>query len=150
EGIDEPLLLIPLGAVRRAPPGQPLAASNAWALIALEGERDAASAIRDFARWRSGVTASRLAAREVAALELWRVRPTVRFRNDKERHLWRQSEVMLRIAQSREPDRADRTNLPGRRGNGLSVASLPEGAWLTLGLRVMGCGSVAFVGKCRR
>jgi hypothetical protein len=143
EGIDEPLLLIPLGAVRRAPAGQPLAASNAWALIALDRERDVASAIRDFTRWRSGVTASRLAAREVAELERWRVRPTIHFRNDKERHLWRQSEVMLRIAQSREPNRADRPNLPGRHGNGLIVASLPDGAWFTPWVRDMAWATVA-------
>ena len=44
----------------------------------------------------------------------------VDFRSDKERRLWRQSEVMLRMAQSREPNRA------GRYGNGLIVAALPD------------------------
>jgi GH15 family glucan-1,4-alpha-glucosidase len=65
----------------------------------------------------------------------------VHFRNDKERHLWRQSETMLRIAQSREPDR------PNRHGNGLIVAALPDVystpwvrdmAWATVALTRMG------------
>ena len=40
-GIDEPLLLVPLGPVRKAPAAQPLAASRAWALIALDRTADA-------------------------------------------------------------------------------------------------------------
>ena len=47
-------------------------------------------------------------------------KPSIRFANEKERHLWRQSETMLRIAQSREPNR------PGRYGHGLIVAALPD------------------------
>jgi len=65
----------------------------------------------------------------------------VRFRSASERHLWRQSETMLRIAQSREPNRAD------RHGNGLIVAALPDVystpwvrdmAWSTVALARMG------------
>ena len=42
DGIDEPLLLIPLAAVGKAPADQPLAASSAWALVALDRASDAA------------------------------------------------------------------------------------------------------------
>jgi len=141
DGIDEPLLLIPLGAVRKAPANQLLAASSAWAMIALEKESDAGPAIRDFAGWRAGLSARALVSRELARFEQWRVKPTVRFKDAKERHLWRQSETMLRIAQSREPNRAD------RHGNGLIVAALPDVystpwvrdmAWSTAALIQMG------------
>ncbi len=79
--------------------------------------------------------------REIAQLEQWRVKPSVRFNREKERHLWRQSESMLRMAQSREPNRADRY------GNGLIVAALPDVfstpwvrdmAWATAALIRMG------------
>src|SRR3954470_6478936 len=40
DGIAEPLLLIPLAPFRKAPTDQPLAASQAWALIALEDESE--------------------------------------------------------------------------------------------------------------
>jgi lipid-binding SYLF domain-containing protein len=44
---------------------------------------------------------------------------------------------MLRIAQSREPNR------PGRYGNGLMVASLPDGLWFTPWVRDMAWATVA-------
>jgi GH15 family glucan-1,4-alpha-glucosidase len=141
DGIDEPLLLIPLNAIRRTSANQPLAASAAWALIALERESDAASAIREFARWRSELPARALVSRELVRFEQWRAKPAVRFTNENERHLWRQSETMLRIAQSREPNRTD------RHGNGLIVAALPDVystpwvrdmAWSTVALARMG------------
>jgi len=143
DGIDEPLLLIPLGGVRKgtARAGQPLAASAAWALIPLENESEAEPAIREFVRWRAGLPVPELVRREISELEQWRAKPVVHFKNDKERHLWRQSEVMLRIAQSREPNRA------GRHGNGLIVAALPDVystpwvrdmAWSTVALARMG------------
>jgi len=129
-GIDEPLLLIPLDGAGRS-----------LALIAIEKEDDAQPALRDFKRWRAGLSASALSGREVGRFERWRVKSTVRFKNEKERHLWRQSETMLRIAQSREPNR------PGRYGNGLIVAALPDVfatpwvrdmAWATVALARMG------------
>ena len=120
EGIDEPLLVVSLGTARKAPVEQPLAASTAWALIALESESDAGPAIREFTRWHAGLSPNQLVTRELAEFERWRAEPTVRFKSEKERHLWRQSETMLRIAQSREPNRAD------RHGNGLIVAALPD------------------------
>jgi len=141
DGIDEALLLVPLGSIRKTLTNQPLAASPAWAMIALERDSDAGSAIRDLTRWRAGLSARALTRRELAEFEQWRAKPRVHFRSEKERHLWRQSETMLRIAQSREPNR------PGRYGNGLIVAALPDVystpwvrdmAWATAALIRMG------------
>jgi len=140
-GIDESLLLVPLASSRKARAGQPLAASSSWALIALENDADADQAIRDCVRWRDGLAARQLVSRELAEFEHWRANPSVHFKSEKERHLWRQSETMLRIAQSREPNRADRY------GNGLIVAALPDVystpwvrdmAWATVALTRMG------------
>ena len=140
-GIDEPLLVIPLAPLRKASASQPLAASRAWALIALDNADQAATALRDFERWRAGFSPQQLVSREIAEVEQWRVKPAVHFRSAKERHLWRQSEVMLRIAQSREPNR------PNRHGNGLIVAALPDVystpwvrdmSWATVALARMG------------
>lgn len=140
DGVDESLLLIPLAPLRGQPtPGQQvLAGSRSWALISLEPDANLEQTVRDFDRWRAGLVASVLAQREIAELERWRVQPAVKFRSDKERHLWRQSEVMLRMAQSRE------LNRPGRYSNGLIVASLPEGAWFTPWVRDMAFATVAF------
>jgi hypothetical protein len=138
KGIDEPLLLIPLDPVRKAPAAQPLAASSAWVLVALENESDAGTVIREFEKWRAGLSASGLVTRELAQFEQWRVKPAVHFKSDKERHLWRQSETMLRIAQSREPNRAD------RHGNGLIVAALPD-VYSTPWVRDMAWSTVALI-----
>lgn len=139
EGIDEPLLMICLEAKHSDPqrPEQPLARSRGWALIALEGDNDLESALHAFDHWRAGLGPDALVKREIAEVEQWRVKPAVHFRDDKERDLWRQSEVMLRIAQCREPDR------PGHHGYGLIVASLPDGVWSTPWVRDMAWATVA-------
>ena len=141
DGIDESLLLIPLAAKRAglAQPPQLLSSSNAWALVSLENDSELEPAVSQFNNWRSGLTAPALATREISELERWRVKPAVHFSSEEERHLWRQSEVMLRIAQSREPNR------PGRNNNGLIVAALPDGVYFTPWVRDMACALVAFV-----
>lgn len=142
KGVDESLLLIPVDREQRVKSDlsnaqDPLRESNSWALISLESDSDATAAAAEFSEWRAGLDAKALAAREIAELERWRVKPPVHFTSEAERHLWRQSEVMLRIAQSREPNR------PGRHGNGLIVASLPDGVWSTPWVRDMAWATVA-------
>jgi hypothetical protein len=138
DGIEESLLLIPLSSTRTEAPGrQYLADRTAWALISLENGSDPEQAVREFNQWRAALAPSALVKREIAELEHWRVQPTVRFAGEKERHLWRQSEVMLRIGQSREPNR------PGRNNNGLIVASLPDGVWCTPWVRDMAYAALA-------
>jgi Glycosyl hydrolases family 15 len=140
KGVDEPLLLISLGEARgkKAASDQPLAMSPAWALIALDNESEAGPAIREFVRWRAGLPARELVSREIGEFERWRVKPPVQFTDERERHLWRQSEVMLRIAQSREPDR------PDRHGNGLIVAALPD-VYFTPWVRDMAWATAALI-----
>jgi hypothetical protein len=141
DGLEESLLLIPIGGARRmgsSEPEQPLAGNTAWALVSLESDADAEGVAKEFAKWRAGLPVYKLAKREIAEVEQWRVKPAVQFTGDVERHLWRQSEMMLRIAQSREPNRE------GRYGNGLIVASLPDGVWFTPWVRDMAWATVAF------
>jgi GH15 family glucan-1,4-alpha-glucosidase len=133
------LLLIPLGPKRAQTAGgqQYLADSQSWALVSLEKNSELEQAVREFKQWRAGLTPQALVKREITELERWRVKPAVRFVGEKEKHLWRQSEVMLRMAQSREPNR------PGRYSNGLIVASLPDGVWCTPWVRDMAYATVA-------
>jgi GH15 family glucan-1,4-alpha-glucosidase len=140
DGIEESLLIIPLGSRRpqTAPGQQILATHTAWALVSLEGEDNLKSTASDFNRWRSGLSPEELAKREIAQLEQWRVKPGVQFKGEQERRLWRQSEVILRMAQSREPNR------PGRYSNGLIVACLPDGVFFTPWVRDMAYAAVAF------
>ncbi|MGB8031327.1 MAG: glycoside hydrolase family 15 protein [Terracidiphilus sp.] len=139
EGIPESLLLIPLDHQQAMPeqPGQDLAGGRAWALVSLEDDDEMEATIREFNRWRAGLSPRDLAKREIAEIEHWRVKPTVHFTDEKERHLWRQSEVLLRMAQSREPNR------PGRYNNGLIVAALPDGLWFTPWVRDMAYATLA-------
>ncbi len=139
DGVEESLALIAIGPRwnARAPSEQLLAGNLTWALVAIPRNADAASVVRAFLQWRGGLAPEALAAREIAELERWRVTPTVHFANEKERHLWRQSEVMLRMAQSREP------NHPGRYNNGMIVAALPDAAWFMTWVRDMAYASVA-------
>jgi GH15 family glucan-1,4-alpha-glucosidase len=140
EGIPESLLVIPLDQQQALPEqlGQDLAGGKAWALVSLESDDELDETVSEFNRWRAGLSPHDLAKREIAELEQWRVKPTVHFSDEKERHLWRQSEVLLRMAQSREPNR------PGRYSNGLIVAALPDGLWFTPWVRDMAYATLAF------
>jgi hypothetical protein len=145
EGIPESLLLFPLDREETMPAqpgpeqsGQELARSRAWALVSLEDGSELEATVRDFIRWRAELSPRDLAKREIAEIDHWRVKPTVHFRDDNERHLWRQSEMLLRMAQSREPNR------PGRYSNGLIVAALPDGLWFTPWVRDMAYATLAF------
>jgi hypothetical protein len=138
-GVPESLLLVPLSKepVQSAQPNADLGRRRAWALIPLESDNEAEMAVEEFNRWRGGLAAKALAAREMTEIDRWRVKPAVHFISESERHLWRQSEVMLRIAQCREANRPDRYS------NGLVVASLPDGVWFTPWVRDMAFASVA-------
>jgi hypothetical protein len=139
EGIKESLLLIPVGQDCEAPaqPQKVLSTCHAWALVSVESESELEWTAEEFIRWRARLTPPALAKREIAEFERWRVKPAVHFKSEEERRLWRQSETMLRIAQSREPNR------PGRHNNGLIVASLPDGLWFTPWVRDMAYATVA-------
>ena len=138
DGIEESLLLIPLGPKRAEEArDQYLANRMAWALVSLENDNELEQTVRELNRWQAGLAPQALVKREIAELERWRVKPDVHLAGEKERHLWRQSEVMVRMAQSREPNRS------GRNNNGLIVASLPDGVWFTPWVRDMAYAAVA-------
>jgi GH15 family glucan-1,4-alpha-glucosidase len=135
--VDESVLLITLSPVRTEMSNEHLSRSTSLALISVEPGEDAGKIAEEFAQWRGGVSAEALVKREVQQIEDWRVTPAVHFASEQERHLWRQSEVMLRMAQSREPNRE------GRYGNGLIVAALPDGVFFTPWVRDMAWATVA-------
>ena len=138
EGIRASLLLVPLGTPVNEKKGD-LATNRAWALISLEDEKEVEFAVQEFHRWRAGLAPEALAKREVDEVNRWRVKPTVKFASENERHLWRQSEILLRMAQSREPNRPDRYS------NGLIVAALPDGSWFMPWARDMGYAAMAML-----
>lgn len=137
DGVDESLLVIPLAAASRpAGPNQELSTSSAWALISVESGEDVTRVAREFVRWRGGLSPNALEKRELGEVERWRVKTPGNL-DDQERHLWRESEIVLRMAQNREPNRA------GRYGNGLIVACLPDGSWFMTWARDMAYATVA-------
>ena len=111
-----------------------LAGSSAWALISAE-KKETEAAAAEFSRWRAGLAAGALIERELKEIEAWRVKPRVTFVSEAERRLWRQSEIILRMAQSREPNR------PGRYNNGLIAATL--GYWFHYWVRDMSYAALA-------
>lgn len=135
-GVPDRLLLIPLDRAATRAKGI-LASAHAWAMVPLESGDDPRLAVREVRRWRKGLSARALADRERAEFESWRVTPAVHFASEDERRLWRQSETILRMAQSREPNRV------GRYGKGLMVASLPDSLWFTPWVRDMAYGAAA-------
>lgn len=106
-------------------------ADDAVAFLSLEREDDIDAAVTELVQWVGGRNATALVARELEELESWRVPPKVTFANDDEKRLWRQSEVVLRMGQSREPNRDGRVN------NGLILAALPDSSFVTYWVRDM-------------
>ncbi|HEY2861041.1 MAG TPA: glycoside hydrolase family 15 protein [Terracidiphilus sp.] len=134
DGVDETMLVVTLSTLNQDDPAH---RSYGWAYISLDKGEDARAVLAEFDRWAGNLSPRALVRRELDDLDRWRVKPNVHFTSDAERHLWRQSEVMLRIAQSREPNR------PGRYGNGFIVASLPDGVWSTPWVRDTAWATVA-------
>jgi hypothetical protein len=139
EGTEESLLLVPLQGKISEPVSsdQWLSGARSWALISVDRVVDWEGAARIFNRWRAGLSPRAMADRELKEIERWRVLLPSNLRSEKERHLWRQSEIVLRMAQSREPNRA------GRHNNGMILASLPVGPWFTPWVRDMAYATVA-------
>lgn len=143
-GVSESLVVMPLASsLERQKPAfgskSDFAGSNAWAFISVENSADPQTQIRKVRRWHADLTATQLVMRELMSLESWRARPRVKFTSENERKLWRQSEVVLRMAQIRE------LNRPGRYNNGLVIASLPDGAWFVPWVRDMAYGVYALI-----
>jgi GH15 family glucan-1,4-alpha-glucosidase len=139
-GIAESLLLIPLDKiVSPYQPDQPLSASNSWAFISIESESNLESILREFHSWSGSLPAVELSVIERNQFESWRIQPAIHFKSEAERHLYRQSETMLRIAQSRE------TNTAARHNNGMILAALPDGVYFTHWVRDMAWATLALI-----
>lgn len=120
--------------------GQNLEISDSqMAIIGVEHDEDIESTVSQVLSWHRNLNAKALIDREIKEVESWRVDPKVHFRSSQERNLWRQSEVILRMAQSREPNR------PGRYNHGLIIASLPDGAWFVPWVRDMAYATIALL-----
>lgn len=128
-GVEECVLKVPLAGQDKL---------TAWAEIAVTDKRDAERAVAELERWRGVLTPQELVDRELADFERWRA-PAPPLRSEDERKLWRQSETLLRMAQSREPNRPDRYS------NGLIVAALPDGSWFTPWVRDMAWAAMALL-----
>ena len=135
----EALCLIPLGPGQSSDPGDDLHGHAAWALLAVEPGHSAAPAVRSLLRWSAGLPLAELIRRELSGLERWRVRTPPSVTDRVAREVWRQSEIVLRMAQSREPNSAQ------RHGSGLIVASLPDGLWFTPWVRDMAYAALALI-----
>jgi hypothetical protein len=145
EGVEESLLVVPLSPKKPSLSGarSELDGRWAWAFISVEKGSDVRGAAREFMRWRAGLEPTVLVQREIAEVERWRVHPPAAI-GAQEGRLWRQSEVVLRMAQSREPNR------PARYNHGLIVAALPEGLWCTAWVRDMAYATVALAAMGHR
>lgn len=138
EGVPESLAVIALDRGQRPQPREDCFSGHAaWALVPLEDAGQFTKAELEVERWRGGLSPAELVGRAVADFESWRVKPSVTFKDEAERRVWRQSEAVLRMGQSREPDTAR------RHGHGLIVAALPDGSWSTPWVRDMSYAAVA-------
>lgn len=95
--------------------GECLGGSSTFAVVALENDREADDQVRRVSRWLNDDEHLQSELRE---FEAWRKPPPSGATAD-EKKLWRLSETVLRMGQSREPNR------PGRYGHGLIAAMLP-------------------------
>jgi len=74
EGVDESVLLIPIGqrGSCAAKAEQPLCGNHAWALVVVERTEELGAAVRAFRAWRGNDGAAELRQREMRELESWR------------------------------------------------------------------------------
>lgn len=117
----------------------PVEADRAWIFVCVPPELSTVQALQKVREWQDGLKGSALVTRELLRMEDWRVKPAVTFQSDDERKVWRQSEVVLRMAQNRE------INLSHRRAHGLILASLPEGMWFVSWVRDMAYAVMALI-----
>lgn len=134
-GLKESVLMVPL--VDGARVSASCYHGQAWALVITRNEHTKAMTTQ-IRSWQKDATPDELVKRELGELESWRV-PAPRHLSEAERRVWRQNEVILRMAQIREP------NLPNRYSHGLILASLPDGVWFIPWVRDMAYAVVGLV-----
>ena len=110
-----------------------------WILVSVEKTNGLRKILHQINQWQNSLSADALIFRELQSVENWRVKPAVHFQTENERKVWRQSEMVLRMAQNREPNRAD------RHARGLILASLPEGLWFVAWVRDMAYATLGLI-----
>ncbi|MGZ6359217.1 MAG: glycoside hydrolase family 15, partial [Bdellovibrionota bacterium] len=140
QGIKERILAYPLGRSQNPRySNHCLKGARGWALLSLEAGEDSRAALEQLRTWAGASSALSLVQKEFDEFEKWRVAPKIELQSKEERKLWRQQETILRMAQSREPNRANRFS------NGMIVASLPEGMWFVTWVRDMAYATLALL-----
>jgi GH15 family glucan-1,4-alpha-glucosidase len=96
----------------------------AVAVVYVDDPSQADQAVQSMKSWANGRAPQKLIDDALAEWESWRKPPPADILcSDDETKLWRQSEVVLRMGQIREPNTATRHN------HGMILASLPPGEW---------------------
>lgn len=134
--IGDTVAIVPIEPHARPGERSHLIGSSAYAVISVEKKADVPGAVADVVAWQGGADPGSLVSREVSDLDSWRKPPVAGLSVD-ELKLWRQSETIMRMAQIREPARE------GHYGEGLILASLPDGEWYIPWARDMSYATVA-------
>src|SRR5205085_4042861 len=110
-----------------------------FAATFVDNEADADAAAAAVNTWIAGRAPDKVLDDAKKDFEAWRkpVPAGTALCSDDEKKLWRMSETVLRMGQVREP------NIPGRKNNGMLLASLPVGEWHTGWVRDATYGVVA-------
>lgn len=107
--------------------GYQQALADGWMAVAVSfvaNPADATARAQKLAAWGAGRSGEQILTDARAEFEAWRTPPPDNILcSDTEEALWRQSEAVLRMGQSREPYTSAIKN------NGMIVASLPRGNW---------------------
>lgn len=107
----------------------------------VENAADADALASELSTWIAGRAPEKVLDDNKQEWETWRKPPPDGVLcSDDEKKVWRMGEATLRMGQVREP------NIPGRKNNGMIVASLPVGQWHTGWVRDM---AYAVVGLAR-
>jgi GH15 family glucan-1,4-alpha-glucosidase len=104
--------------------------ADGWMGVAatfVDNEADADAAAAAVNTWIAGRAPDKVLDDAKKEFEAWRkpVPAGTALCSEDEKKLWRMSEAVLRMGQVREP------NIPGRKNNGMILASLPVGEWHT-------------------
>ena len=143
QDIPDSVLLVPTHDVSTLGP-KCVKGSDGWVLIGLESDLDGEAALKALLKWQGQADAAGLVMKELNALEAWRVPTPAGFKSVDELKLWRQSETILRMGQSRE------VNRKGRYNHGMIMAALPdgnapEGGWFMPWVRDMSYAALALI-----
>jgi hypothetical protein len=102
KGVKESVMLVPLHEGASIAGQNCVSGSDGFAIMSLDKTSDAEAALKDLLKWQKAASPNELAGREARDAEDWRGSPSVCFKNEDERKLYRQSESILRMAQIKE------------------------------------------------